>query len=1116
MPEITVIKKFNEDLVSLGSEPEILEERGEEVEEVNPPEAKISGDLAELLGTEEDTDALTDTFEEELEESEESEEPEEPLLEESEEPENILDMPDDTGELEDEFTDIFTEEESEEPSFELPGETPEEPLDISDELPELPSDFGEISDQSIETMEEGPKEDLEPEDLSSMELDTIFTDQKSGEENELDILPKDFEDFSPGESGEEIPTDDILSEFDTEEETEESYIDEEAQEPEETLEDLELDSFAEDIKSKEFSEEDLLGDSGIEEDAEIIDELTEQEPTSDMDFEMPDEFQVPPEGESPPEETVDEIPDMPDIDTSFLPSETTPEDTSLPEEEKIEDISTPLDEGLRDLGTGDEDFQIDEFSLPEIGEEFGLKEQETGTEAPEELGTELPSSFEFPEEIQGETEKIDEEQEFIKSGEAVQGEQEFTEEQFMSMQNTLGSLPLNLRIVVEELIGEDQISGDNSNKLLKALIQKRTAREIASLVTKITGKKISIPKRFEKKTGIEFEEERKTFAYAFRKNIIPLLKIMLPALTLLAIIIFGTIYLLMIPLWANDVYGKGYNLLLDNYFKEADEKFYTAFNIIPEQHWMLKSWFYKYAEGYEERKQYDYARDKYKLLLNVYPGDKKGILGWAGLESGIHEYEESNKILDFYLLENEPFDFDGLLLKGDNYFNWAKTEPENSETHLKDAQDTYERLLLKHSDKDEAWMHLLRFTIFTDNFEQTMHIKKRFDDNKNAKVDPLIYSELAGYLIDKDELLDVDDVLERAKKIDETLPEIHYQYSRYFKEIGNLQNEEIALMYVIDYLTNNKDQSLSVSRQKERLIMQINSYNRMGEIFVGRGLVEDAEKKFFDIAIAHIENGQSERGAGNLDYLPEFGKVYSNKGDLYYYYEHYSKAIDPDDLELLISDDNQKEDYTDYFLDIALENYMAAEKNHYSVPELEYKIGYIEYSKNEFEEAFKGFYSLRSIYNNNPNFVFSLGNTLYNKRDYYGAQGYYKYLIELLKQKENEFIQIRPDENPTQYNLINNMLIAHNNLGVIYAKLSELTREPDKEIQAKVHFLQSSQYADQILRNPETLKRGLTQSYGYLNTQEILKDTQTKEYLYYNILPLDMSQGNWQNYEIIE
>ena len=62
MPDIKEIKKFNEYLTSFGSEQEILEERGEEIEEISPPETKLSDDLAELLGTEETTTKLENAF----------------------------------------------------------------------------------------------------------------------------------------------------------------------------------------------------------------------------------------------------------------------------------------------------------------------------------------------------------------------------------------------------------------------------------------------------------------------------------------------------------------------------------------------------------------------------------------------------------------------------------------------------------------------------------------------------------------------------------------------------------------------------------------------------------------------------------------------------------------------------------------------------------------------------------------------------------------------------------------------------------------------------------------------------------------------------------------------
>ena len=983
-------------------------------------------------------------------------------------------------------------------------------------------------DTSFKLPEELPEVSKEPgeskEKLSNMELDSLFTADETKEEDDIDILPKDFEDFAPVDKSQEMPEDFGLPEFDTTFDEQPPELEKSAiSELDKSLADMPtdtetfIDNKEEDSFGDESFETDLLGEEPPEiskdiekEDIENIEDLTEPETTPEApdDFEMPDEFQM------PPEEKDDEIPDIPDLDDSFLSGESFPEpdDISSFSSDDKEDIILSPDDELKDLGTGDEDFHIDEFTLPEIGEEFGIKDETTNKDIPDDLEAELPSSFELPTDSV-EADEITDIEEGIQADEVISGQREFTEKEFSAIQNTLNSLPLNLKITVEELIGEEQISSINLQKILDYLVQRRSAKEIAALVSKITGKKISIPKRFEKRTGIQFEEERKTFAYAFKKNIVPIIKVMFPALIVLAILVYGTIYLIILPLWSNDVYQQGYDLLMENRFNEANEKFDTAFRIVPEQHWLLKDWFYRYAEGFEDRKQYDYAREKYHQLLNIYPDDRQGALDWAGLESGISEYEESNRILHDYILERKPFDYDALLLTGDNYFNWVKKDLENSELHLDDARTTYERLILQHGDKDTAWLHMLRYSIYIDNYPQTMSIKDRFDNDKNAKVDPEIYSELAGYLIDRQELDEVDDILNRAREIDKELPEIAYQYSRYYKEINNPENEEKALLYVIDYLINNQDEPLSTSRKIDRLIMQINSYNRMGEIYAARGLVEDAEEKFFNVAIELIENGQAEKGAGILDYSEDFGKVYYNKGDLYYYYDLFQKGLDPDTLESIIYDENTAGDLSAYSLEIALHNYLIAERNNYHNPELDYKIGYINYTKEEFQEAFLRLYNLRSIYNTNPNFIYALGNILYNKRDYFGAQGYFKYLIELLEQKEKEIVTLDYNENPKHEALINSLEIAYNNLGVIFTKLAQAPRDPEKETAAKVQFIKSAQYADIRIRDEESLQRGLQNPYGYLNTQEILKLSPTSEYLFFNILPLNPQENIWIDYE---
>ena len=119
--------------------------------------------------------------------------------------------------------------------------------------------------------------------------------------------------------------------------------------------------------------------------------------------------------------------------------------------------------------------------------------------------------------------------------------------------------------------------------------------------------------------------------------------------------------------------------------------------------------------------------------------------------------------------------------------------------------------------------------------------------------------------------------------------------------------------------------------------------------------------------------------------------------------------------------------------------------------------------------------------------------------------------MQLLKKQEAEIPKIPSDNHQLLlYNKI--LMIAHNNIGVIIKKLSEMPKDPEKESQALFHFVKSSEYHDKLYRDPNTLKRSETKSYGYINTNLILyplTEGVYSHFQYYTELPKEPDQKDW-------
>jgi tetratricopeptide (TPR) repeat protein len=179
--------------------------------------------------------------------------------------------------------------------------------------------------------------------------------------------------------------------------------------------------------------------------------------------------------------------------------------------------------------------------------------------------------------------------------------------------------------------------------------------------------------------------------------------------------------------------------------------------------------------------------------------------------------------------------------------------------------------------------------------------------------------------------------------------------------------------------------------------------------------------------------------------------------------------------------------------------------NGFDVPEMRFKKGYINYVGEDYYAALRELFSIRRELSTNQNFLFALGNTLYQRGDYFAAQGFYSRLLDILEEKKNKIPIIRPEEIPEHLALIELLMKAHNNLGVTLVKLSESPLDPEKETAALVNFVQSTEYFDVMARDPETLARGDARSLSDLNARQIQYPQPNYIIQIYNRIPKDPS-----------
>ncbi|MBN2051574.1 MAG: hypothetical protein JW760_14070 [Spirochaetales bacterium] len=1006
MPSLQDIEQFKAYLNSLGNEPEILAQRGETIQDIKQPEAGLGEDLSDLfdqeapLEEEEGLDILPEDFLEIPEASGEVPLPQPP--EETMEDEGFAETEEgfDFGDLAEEAfeADEETSGEEEEDFFGLP-EVEEEPL-TEDEAFEIPSSEEDIG-LSEESFELPPIEEA-PEEEESFEL----PEEEEGSTEE-DFSVPDLEGEEPGPGEED---DFVLPEFGEEEAFEIPEVGEEP--PEE--ESFETPEFKEPVEEGSAEEESFglpeFGEEGTGEG------LEEEDLFGEESFEIP-EAEEPPEGTASGEESF-EIPEFGEEGAG-----------EGPEEESFGDLEALDEEG----------FNLD---FDELGDHFGITEEE----AVPETAAVAPAA--------AEAEGVEDFHE---------GEEEYSleDEEFDAVKATLNTLPRNLKLAVCELIGEKALGGERLRNLLGLLIAGASAREIAAQVSRITGKKIEIPAQYEKKTGVEFEAEKGTFAYAFKQNILPMLRIFVPALLGAALLLFVGIRFIYRPIKSWTLYKTGYEEMYQERYDSSEGYFDRAGEV-----WKFKKWYYHYAEGYIDRKEFYRAESTYLRLLQDFPEERQGRLDLAELQGMVlGKYEEAEAQLGV-LLDEDRYDKDALLLLGDMNMQWALLD----QSRYEHARKAYAGLISQYGQLDLYLFRMLRYFIRTDNYEEVIRLKERYEHNLKAEIDPVIYAEMGGYLIDKDELADVRDILFRAMDIDETVPEIHYNLARLFRENKDFTEEGKALDKAIHFLET------GTARNPFREGMLIDSYIRKGERLYERAEYLDAED-YLIMARQHYENALRSR---ILSPEPEYGRLYARLGDIYYYQDG-----DFDTADVL---------------------YNLAEGNFYTTPDIDFKRGFIRYQREDFKEALLRFHDAGEGFSTNENLIFATANSLFERGDFFAAQGHYDHLIDILEQEKRNVYAFLLDERPDHRALIENLMKVYNNQGVTLYNLSLKTGNQSLIGEALYYFTESLELYDVLNRDPETLEAGQNVNLAYLNSRSILYPVGNYRLRIYRPIPRDMNE----------
>ena len=653
-----------------------------------------------------------------------------------------------------------------------------------------------------------------------------------------------------------------------------------------------------------------------------------------------------------------------------------------------------------------------------------------------------------------------------------------SDEQYAKFIKNLSSYPLNVRIAVEELVVKNEFTDEAEFEIIKKVLKKVSARQLAAELEKMLDISIPVPRDFERRTAEEYEAYKQSFQYQLKNKIIPGAIVSVAAVIVCFFLFEFAKNFIYKPARASMLYKQGYALLESEDFPQSETKFNEA-----TKYSLQRKWFFNYARGYRNHKQYIRAEQMYKNILYCFNHDKTGGLEYAAMElNDLANYEKVENILLRQVLDFHVNDQDGILLLGDNYLEWA-TEKDSSK--FDDARRCYSDLIQLYgnnsSKMDLFSSRMMRYFIRTDNLLEVLTLKERFYPRKKS-LSAEDWTDLSGYLLEKlygplapaDEYLrskieDVKDMLVTAVKADSSNPVAHYNIAKYYINTNNSFYAKSSLNNAINAFEKTE------SHKRKDIYRFIDAYRLLGEEYTQEADYLKAMESYTS-GISLFTNENIGRGLeGNSD----IGKLYSDYGDIEYFVAGN--------------------------MDGALESYQDAIDNDYDKGEIRYKIGFIQYGKKNYSDAIGSFMKASEDFSDDPNLLLAMGNTLSLKNDNYVAQSYYQRLLNQLNAEKEQkgilFPQVRKDE----AEVVDKFLKVSNNLGVTLYRLARRTGNSAMNAQAMVNFQNSLRAWDSMTRNQQSMTRLGGSNLAEQNIKYVIHPTPEYEPAIYTEIPGTLS-----------
>ncbi|GEM_PF-6236336 len=235
----------------------------------------------------------------------------------------------------------------------------------------------------------------------------------------------------------------------------------------------------------------------------------------------------------------------------------------------------------------DESAEVDEFNLDDFGAEYsGSTDDFVNDEA-----VLNPSAF-------------------FQAPDTVSRPITITDEEFQRLQDNLNLYPLNLKIAVEELLGEKELRTEDANNLVRQILNGVSIKVMAGLAGKLLERKIEIPAGYEKGSGELLQLQQSSIIYHARRVLLPVLLRFAFLTAALGLLVFLLGTFLYRPIRANSLYEEGFAALQKGDETLSEDFFLKALGMND-----YPPWYLIYAQEYTRQGDLDAARIKFLQLL---------------------------------------------------------------------------------------------------------------------------------------------------------------------------------------------------------------------------------------------------------------------------------------------------------------------------------------------------------------------------------------------------------------------------------------------------------------------------------------------------------------------